>query len=107
MRLTGIWSARRGGSDRRREPRRAVPDLSVACTALDVEMIDASGSGLGITAERPLRIGVVYPFRLSREGKVSEVYALVRWCEEQSAERFRTGLSVGKTVGLPLSRLAL
>ncbi len=104
--MPGIWSVWRGGSERRRETRQAVPSLAVDSPAMEVDLIDASGSGLGVEAERPLRIGVIYPFRLRRDGQVSEVYGLVRWCETASPNRFRAGVSVGKTVGPPLSRLA-
>ena len=106
MKIADIWSAWRSGGERRRESRRAVPDLAVDSPALEVDLVDASRTGLGVTTARPLRIGVVYPFRLRRDGQVSEVYGLVRWCETDGADRFRAGVSVGKTVGPPLSSFA-
>lgn len=107
IKMPGFWSAwRAGGGDRRREARQAVPHLAVDSAALEVELVDASDSGLGVESDRPLKIGVVYPFRLHRDGQVSEVYGLVRWCRTRGADRFRAGVSVGKTVGPPLSRFA-
>ena len=106
MRMPGILSSLRAGSDRRREARQEVPQLAVESRALEVELVDASESGLGIEAERPLKIGVIYPFRLCRDGQVSEVYGLVRWCRTESPDRFRAGVSVGKTIGPSLALLA-
>lgn len=107
MKMPGFWSTwRSSGGDRRREARQAVPHLVVESAAMEVELVDASDSGLGVEAERPLKIGVIYPFRLRRDGEVSEVYGLVRWCQTERPDRFRAGVSVGKTVGPPLSRLA-
>ena len=106
IKMPGFWSAWRGGDERRRESRQAVPRLVVESTALEVEVVDASDSGLGVEAERPLRIGVIYPFRLRRGDQVSEVYGLVRWCRTGGADRFRAGVSVNKTIGPPLSRFA-
>lgn len=107
MKMPGFWSVwRGGGGDRRRESRQAAPHLVVESAALEVELVDASDSGLGVEAERPLKIGVIYPFRVHRDGEVSEVYGLVRWCGEGGPHRFRAGVSVGKTIGPPLSRLA-
>jgi hypothetical protein len=105
MRMAGLWSVWRG-SERRREPRQSAPQLVVDSPAIDVSLVDASGSGLGVESERPLRLGVVYPFRVRREGRVSEVYGLVRWCASTRPHHFRAGISVGKTVGPPLSSLA-
>ena len=105
--MPGIWRAWRAVSERRRESRQAVPDLAVDSPAVEVDLVDASGTGLGIEADRPLRIGVVYPFRLRRGGQVSEVYGPVRWCDRAGPDRFRAGISVGKTIGAPLSSLAL
>lgn len=105
MGLASIMSAWRSGSERRRESRQAVPQLAVDSPAIEVDLIDVSGSGLGIEAERLLRIGVIYPFRLCRDDQVSEVYGLVRWCDEYGPDRFRAGISVGKTIGPPLSTL--
>lgn len=104
--MPGFWSAWRNGGERRREERQVVPQLAVDSTALEVELVDASESGLGVETDRPLKIGVTYPFRLCRDGAVSEVYGLVRWCRTGGADRFRAGVSVGKTIGPPLSRLA-
>lgn len=101
MRLARLWSARTR-AERRRESRRAVAGLAVDSPAIEVELVDASDSGLGVESERPLRIGVVYPFRLRRDGAVSEVYGTVRWCAEASANRFRAGVAVAKTIGPPL-----
>lgn len=107
FKMPGFWSAWRGsGGDRRREARQPVPQLAVDSAALEVDLVDASDSGLGVEADRPLKIGVLYPFRLCRDGQVSEVYGLVRWCRTGDANRFRAGVSVGKTIGPPLSRLA-
>lgn len=72
----------------------------------EVELVDASHSGLGVATERPLKVGVIYPFRLRRDERVSEIYGLVRWCDETGHNRFRAGISVGKTVGPSLSSLA-
>jgi hypothetical protein len=59
-----------------------------------------------VVTERPLKIGVIYPFLVRCGQQMSEIYCLVRWCRTESSDRFRAGLSVGKTVGPPLSRLA-
>ena len=106
MRMASIRSLWRSGAERRRESRQPVPSLAVDSPAVEVMLIDASDSGLGIEAERPLRVGVIYPFRLRRGEEQSEVYGLVRWCDEAGPETFRAGVSVGKTVGPPLSRLS-
>ena len=105
MRRIGIWRWRRGGRERRHEVRQPVDELAVESPAMEVRLVNVSGSGLGIEAERPLRIGVVYPFRLRLDEQASEVYGLVRWCDSASPRCFRAGVSVGKTVGPPLSRL--
>ena len=106
MRIAGIRSLWRGGGERRRETRQAVPSLEVDSPAVEAVLVDASDSGIGIEAERPLRIGVIYPFRLRRDELRSEIYGLVRWCDEAGPDAFRAGLSVGKTIGPPLSRLS-
>ncbi|MFQ5350128.1 MAG: PilZ domain-containing protein [Thermoanaerobaculia bacterium] len=106
MRMPSIWAAWRAGRERRREARQAVPGLTVESPAVEVDLVDASGTGLGILTKRPLRIGVIYPFRLRRDGQVSEVYGLVRWCEAAKTGRFRAGVSVGKTIGPALSTIA-
>ena len=104
--MPGIWNAWRSGVERRHESRLPVPELAVDSPAVEVDLVDASVTGLGIEVERPLRVGVVYPFRLSRDGKSSVVYGLVRWCESAGPDSFRAGISVGKTVGPPISSLA-
>ena len=106
MRMASIRSLWRSGAERRRESRRAVPSLVVDSPAVEATLVDASDSGLGIEAERPLRIGVIYPFRLRRDEHECEVWGLVRWCGEAGPDAFRAGLSVGKTIGSPLSQLA-
>ena len=95
----------RPGLERRRETRQAVPQLAIDSPAVEVDLVDASGRGLGIEAERPLKVGVIYPFRLRRDGKVTEVFGLVRWCEPARRQRFRAGISVSKTLGPPLASL--
>ena len=104
--MLGFWSAWRGDGERRRESRQTVPDLAVDSQVIEVDLIDASDTGLGIEAERPLKVGVTYPFRLRRDGEQCDVYGLVRWCETADRGRFRAGISVGKTVGPPISSLA-
>ena len=106
MRITGIRGLWRGGDERRRESRQTVPSVEVDSPAVEAVLVDASDSGIGIEVERPLRIGVIYPFRLRRDELRSEIYALVRWCDEAGPDGFRAGLSVGKIIGPPLSRLA-
>jgi hypothetical protein len=104
--MLSTWSARRG-SERRSESRQAASHVAVDSPAVEVELVDASSSGLGIEVERPLKVGVIYPFLLRCGPQVSEVYGLVRWCETASPTRFRAGISVGKTVGPPLSHLTM
>jgi hypothetical protein len=104
--MANILNAWRSGTERRSEARQAVPQIVVDSPAVEVGLIDASDSGLGIESVRPLRIGVIYPFRLRRNDEVCEIYGLVRWCDAAAEERFRAGISVGKTIGPPLSHLA-
>ncbi len=95
-----------GAKERRREERRPAPQVSIESPALEVTLCDTSDTGLGIEAERPLKVGVVYPFKLRRGTRVSEVYGLVRWCQTVRRDRFRAGVTVGKTVGASVSSLS-
>lgn len=106
MRLAGLRYLWRGAGDRRLEACAPVPGLVVDSPAAEVILVDASDSGLGIEVERRLRIGVIYPFRVRGDGRESEVYGLVRWCDAAGPDAFRAGVSVSKTVGPPLSRLS-
>ena len=86
--------------------RRQVPELAIDSPALEVALRDTSDSGLGIEAERPLKVGVIYPFRVRSGDDTREVYGLVRWCRTAGDGRYRAGVTVGKTVGRPVSRLS-
>ena len=97
------WWAR---PERRREERQPAPRLSVDSPAVRVELLDASETGLGVITRRPLKIGVLYPFLVHCGDQRCEVYGLVRWCQTEGTDRFRCGISVGKTVGPPLLHLA-
>ncbi len=96
-------SYRPGGreAERRREPRTAVHDINVESPVVEAVLVDASDSGLGVEVARQLRIGVLYPFRLSRGAEAVEIYAVARWCAASGDAVYRAGLSLARWEPLP------